>query len=403
MSILQGDGRERFRLPTRAVTLFAVITAMSFSASSSAPTPLYHFYQQSMGLSNLTVTTIFAAYALTMVATFLTVARLSDYIGRRPMIFAGLALNALALVLFIAAGDAATLVAARLVQGIAVSIGMTTLGATILDTDRTNGPVYNSVTAFLGLTAGALLAGILITSAPLPTRLVFGILLAVTAIEGLVLLVTPETSSAKPGAMRVLLPQIAIPQAAMPTMARLLPLNVATWSLGGFYLSLMPTLVSVATGTASPLVGAVMVALLPFTGATTVLVLRKVAPRRLLPLASFALAAGVAVTLVGIQAQSAAVMVVGTIVAGIGFGSSYAGNLRSILPLAREHERAGLLAAYFVESYASFAVPTVLAGLAVPVLGLVETSEFYGVVLIALALLSVLLRGIRQPAPAACS
>lgn len=403
MSTLQ-TASGRWRLPDGVTTLFAVVTAVSFSASSSAPTPLYHLYQRSMGLSNLTVTMIFASYALTMVATFLTVARLSDYVGRRPMILSGLVLNGLALGLFLFAHTAFELVAARLAQGVAVSIGMTTLGATILDTDRENGPVYNSVTAFFGLTAGSLLSGILVEWAPVPMRLVFLVLLAVTAVEILVLPFAPETSSAKPGGLKVLLPQVSVPPAALPTLVRLLPLNVAAWSLGGFYLSLMPTLVAAATGVKSALVGALVVAALMFTGASTVLVLRRAAPGRLLNLASFGLAAGIAVTLVGVRFQSALVMVLGTVIAGTGFGSSYGGNLRSILPLAREHERAGLLAAYFVESYISFAIPTILAGLAVPLVGLVETSEVYGASLIGLAILSAVLRAARRPAPAsACA
>ena len=134
----------RLSLSPRAMTLYAATAAVSFSATSSAPTPLYHVYQQTLGLSPLWVTVIFASYAFAMLAAFLTVARLSDYIGRKPMIFAALALNAIALVFFITAGNAPELVLARVVQGVATGIGMTTLGAAILDTDKVNGSLYNS-------------------------------------------------------------------------------------------------------------------------------------------------------------------------------------------------------------------------------------------------------------------
>jgi hypothetical protein len=102
------------------------------------------------------------------------------------------------------------------------------------------------------------------------------------------------------------------------------------------------------------------------------------------------LALGVAVTLTGVTRQSAAIMLLGTLIAGVGFGSGYSGTFRTLLPLAAEHERAGLLAAYFVESYLAFAVPAVLAGLGAPVLGLILTSKLYGAGAIALALLSAL-------------
>lgn len=389
---------QRRTLSARATTRYAVVTAISFSATSSAPTPLYHVYQQAMGLSALTVTLVFASYAFTMVATFLTVARLSDYVGRRPMILAALVLNAVSLGLFITAGTAAQLILARLIQGVAISIGMATLGATILDTDRATGPIYNSITAFLGLTAGSLLGGMLVAWAPLPEQLIFLVLLAVTALEALLLLlVVPETTTGKPGARRVLIPYVNVPAALVPVMVRLTPLNTSTWALGGFYLSLMPVLVAVATGIQSIFVGAAVVSVLMATAATTVLAFRHVAPGRLLRISSLSLALGIAVTLAGVHLHAASLMLLGTVISGLGFGSGYSGNLRTLLPLAEEHERAGLLAAYFVESYLSFAIPAILAGLAVAVIGLVATGEAYGAVLIVLALLSARI-GARRPA-----
>lgn len=143
-------------------------------------------------------------------------------------------------------------------------------------------------------------------------------------------------------------------------------------------------------GTRSPLVGAVVVSALMATAAATVLARRRTAPARLLNHAALWLAAGVGVTLAGVALQSAAVMLAGALIAGVGFGCAYAGSFRTLLPLVGEHERAGLLAAYFVESYLSFAIPAVLAGLAVPVLGLVTTSRLYGAAAIALALMSLL-------------
>ncbi len=374
----------------RATTAYAVVTAVSFSATSSAPTPLYHVYQQAMGLSPLTVTLIFASYAFTMVATFLTLARLSDYVGRRPMILAALLLNSISLALFIIGGSVPILIAARLVQGVAISIGMATLGATILDADRVRGPVFNSITAFTGLTIGALLGGALVSWAPLPMHLVFVVLLGVTLTEAALLTWVPETIARKAGAWRVLRPTVNIPAAALPALLRLTPLTLAAWAMGGFYLSLMPTLVAVATGTNSVFVGAAVVSALMATATLTVLARRKTPPARLLPQGALLLALGVAVTLTGVTRQSAAIMLLGTLIAGVGFGSGYSGTFRTLLPLAAEHERAGLLAAYFVESYLAFAVPAVLAGLGAPVLGLILTSKLYGAGAIALALLSAL-------------
>ena len=387
----------RRSLSARATTIYAAITAVSFSVTSSAPTPLYHLYQQAMQLSPLTVMVVFASYAFAMLAAFLTVARLSDYVGRRPMILAALVLNALALMLFASAGAAWELILARVVQGVATGIGMTTLGAAILDTDKINGSLYNSVTAFLGLMLGSLLAGILVSFAPFPGQLIYLLLLAVTLVEAAVLLVAPETTSGKPGALTALTPHVSVPRAALPVLIRLLPLNIAGWALGGFYLSLMPSLVAIATGATSLFVGAAVVSALMLTASITVLAFRRLAPARMLIIAMLALIAGIALTLAAVFLQSAPLMILGTVVAGIGFGNAYSGNLRTILPLAGDHERAGLLAAYFAESYLAFAIPAILAGMAAPILGLVTTTYVYGAVLIVLILISLVASLERKP------
>src|ERR1700719_2699444 len=85
-----------------ATTVAAVVTAMTFSASGAAPTPLYHQYQESFGLTPFAVTTVFAAYVLSLLAALLTVGSLSDYVGRRPAILAALALNVVAMAMFMA-------------------------------------------------------------------------------------------------------------------------------------------------------------------------------------------------------------------------------------------------------------------------------------------------------------
>src|SRR5215831_19221535 len=75
-----------WRSPHSAVTAFGIVTAITFIATSSAPTPLYRLYQQGFDLSPLLLTVIFAAYAFSLLAALLTVGSLSDHVGRRPVV-----------------------------------------------------------------------------------------------------------------------------------------------------------------------------------------------------------------------------------------------------------------------------------------------------------------------------
>ena len=118
------------------MTVFSFVGAALVSASSSAATPLYRLYQQSMHLTPLMITLVFAVYAISLLAALLTVGGLSDYVGRRPVILGGLLLNAAAMIAVRHAGTVGELILARAVQGLCVGTATTALGAAILDTNR---------------------------------------------------------------------------------------------------------------------------------------------------------------------------------------------------------------------------------------------------------------------------
>jgi MFS family permease len=368
---------------------YATATTITFMAVSAAPTPIYRFYRETLGLTPFTITFIFAIYSFTMIAAFLTIARLSDYVGRKPMVLLALALNAIALLLFFVAESAGALIAARAVQGVATGVALATLGAVIVDTAPGWAPVLNSVTAFLGLALGALVSGVFVAFAPWPTHLVYAVLLGVTLVEIVILAWVAETVSRKAGAWSGIRPKLTVPAAAVAPMARLFPLTLSAWALGGFYLSLMPSLIIEATGIRSPLVGAAVVSALMVSGGLASFVTRTLDAGKTVRASAALLAVGIVITVAAIAAGSPAGMFFGTIVAGLGFGASYGASLRVLLPLASAHQRAGLLSAYFVESYLAFALAAIAAGVAAPRFGLVTTALVYGSILALSALVTL--------------
>jgi MFS family permease len=317
------------RPASRSLTaVYATLTAITFSAVSAAPTPIYRFYRETLGLTPFAITFIFAVYSFTMIAAFLTIARLSDYIGRKPMIVLALGLNAVALLLFFVAGSAGALVAARAVQGVATGIALATLGALIADTAPQWAATLNSVTAFMGLALGSLISGVFVSFAPWPTHLVYAVLLGVTLGEMVILAWVAETTSRKAGAWSGIRPKLTVPKAAAAAMARLFPLTLSAWALGGFYLSLMPSLMIAATGVRSPLIGAAVVSALMVSGGVSSLATRALEAGTTVRASAASLAIGIVITLFAIAAGSPVGMFFGTIVAGAGFGASYGASLR---------------------------------------------------------------------------
>ncbi|KAB0506692.1 MFS transporter [Pseudomonas moorei] len=370
----------------RASLWFLAITLLSFLAASTAPTPLYHLYQEQLQFSAAILTLIFAVYALSLLVALLTVGSLSDHLGRKPVIFTAVLLNIVAMLLFIQADSVAWLISARVLQGFATGMATAVLSATQLDTDRQQGALINSVAPLIGMALGGMGCGLLAEFAPAPLHLTYWLLLVLFVMQGLYVWRLPESVSRQPGAWASLRPTLHVPVQARSTLWRVLPLNTATWALGGFYASLAPSLVRTATGSTSNLIGGATVAVLTLTGASMIFILRNRPAGNALQLGAGCLATGVALILLGAHDASLPLFFLGTLVAGCGFGAGFLGALRSVVPLALPHERAGLMSAYYVLSYLAFCLPSLLAGNLTRTFGLVMTTDGYGVVLIILAL-----------------
>ncbi|MSU93311.1 MFS transporter [Pseudomonas mandelii] len=385
-------------ISNRSSLWFLAITLLSFLAASTAPTPLYHLYQEHLQFSAATLTLIFGVYAISLLAALLTVGSLSDYLGRKPVIFTAVALNMLAMLLFINADSVAWLISARVLQGFATGMATAALGAALLDTDRQQGPLVNSVAPLLGMAAGAMGCGLLAEFAPLPLQLTFWVLLAMFGLQALYVWRLPESVSAQRGALASLRPTLHVPTQARRALWLVLPINTAAWALGGFYASLAPSLVRTATGLTSNLIGGATVAVLTVTGALMIYTLRSRPADKVLRVGASILPVGVALILLAVHSASLSLFFIGTLVAGCGFGASFLGALRSVVPLALPHERAGLMSAFYVLSYLAFCLPSLLAGNLTRAFGLVTTTDGYGAVLIILAVsaLPALMR--QQPA-----
>lgn len=383
--LFKAPASRRFRL------VFLATALLGFLAASSTPTPLYHLYQQAWQFSAVTLTLIFAVYAVSLLAALLTVGSLSDYLGRRPLIFTVLVLESVAMLLFLQADSVSGLIAARILQGFATGMATSVLGAALLDIDREQGPLVNSLTPLLGMASGALGTGLLVEFAPWPLRLAYGLLLGLFVAQALLVWHLPESVSRQPGALASLRPALHVPPQARAAVWRMLPVNVAGWALGGFFLSLAPSLAREATGATSNLVGGGLVAALTVTGAVAIYHLRLRPAGQILRLGTGVLPAGMLLILLALHRGELGLFFMATVVTGVGFGASFLGALRSIMPLAEAHERAGLMATFYVLSYLAFCVPAMLAGWMVRSFGLVPTGEVYALGVIILCAVAAIL------------
>ncbi|MGG6896340.1 MULTISPECIES: MFS transporter [Rhizobium] len=368
----------------RFAPLFYAATSALFFAASSAPTPLYRLYQQAFAFSPVLITVIFAVYAFALLAALLIVGSISDHLGRRPVIFASILLNMVAMALFLMAEGPNWLIAARIVQGLATGAAASSIGAALIDLDPIKGSITNSLAPLAGMAIGALGTSLLVQFAPAPTLLVYFVTLALLVLQAVLLWLVPETTERRAGLLASLKPEVAVPPQVRRTLLAVTPINVAVWALGGFYLSLVPSLVSVTTGSTAPLVGGSVVAALTISGASAVFLLRKRSAQTAMTLGISSMTLGVLTVVAGVHAAEVSILAVGTVIAGAGFGATFLGTVRSIMPLAKPDERAGLLSAFYIQSYLAFSLPAILAGFLARALGFAEAADIYAAAIILL-------------------
>ncbi len=387
---------------TRRSTLRIVGLAsifVSFLAASAAPTPLYAAYQKAWGFSALTTTVVFGFYAVALLGTLLTVGRLSDHVGRRPLLLTGIVGQVLAVLVFADAHSVTALISARIIQGLATGTAIGAIGATMLDIDPVRGAVANATAPGLGTASGALLSAFAVEWLPAPTHLVYVVLAGVLVVQAGGVLLLPEISPRAPGALRSLISQLEIPiQTRRPLMAAA-PVLFAVWALAGFYASLGPSLIDHLVGSASVIDAGLGLGVLAGVAATATYVLRATPTRRVMLVGTGGLIAGVALALFGVWLASPLTFFAGTTVAGIGFGAGFQGGIRLVAPLAHPDQRAGVLSVLYTVSYLGLGIPAIAAGVAVVHGGgLVATSYVYGLSVIALAAVATVnLIRLRQP------
>jgi MFS family permease len=372
----------RLSRPVAFVAIAAVF--VTFTAASAAPSPLYVVYQQLWGFSASTLTLIFAVYVAGLIAALLVLGALSDHVGRRPVLAAAIALEAVALVLFLSAGKVEVLLLARLAQGIATGAALTTLGAALVDLNPPHAPgragLINGIVPPAGLAVGALGCGALVQFAPSPTHLVYALLLGAMVLSGLVVALMPETAVRRAGGLGSLVPRLGVPARLRADVLAIVPIIVASWALGGLYLSLGPSVAAGVFGLSNHLIGGLVVTLLCGPGAITAYALRKAPTSRVLTIAGALLTVGSMVSVLGVELNGFALAATGTVLSGIGFGASALATFGTLAALAAPAERAELFTVALVIAYVAFSVPAVIAGLATGVFGLHATTLVYGAV-----------------------
>jgi len=364
------------RTPSRAahhagfwIVAGAFLFAMAFS---TVPTPLYPIYEQRDGFPGYVVTIVFAAYAVGVMVALYLAGHVSDWMGRRRLLIASVAIEAIAAVMFLLWNDLAGLLVARFVSG--VGIGTLTATATAYlgelrsvshpGEDRAKAGTVATVVNTGGLALGPLFGGLIAQFLPAPVFTPFAVFLVLLVAAIAFAAIVPETVDVA-GSRRPYSPQkVRIPTEARATFTAAAIGAAAAFSVFGFFTALTASIVIGLLHLNGHLVAGIVVFGAMGASAVSQLALARLDGRRKLQLGVALMVVGLGlVALVGILPSYALLLVAG-IVAGAGVGLVFTSAIGVAAASAGPDNRGEVLSGMFLAAYAGLTVPVIAVGVA---------------------------------------
>lgn len=343
-------------------------------AGTTLPTPLYGLYQDKFGFSELIVTVVFATYAVGVIGVLLLAGNASDAVGRRPVLYAGLACAAVSAGCFLAATNVGWLYAGRLLSGLAAGLFTGAATAYVIELAPAGGVSRATFVATAanmgGLGCGPVISGVLAQYAPRPLYLPFAVHLVLVAASALVLLRLPETVRER-RALRTVRPE----RPGLPPQVRSVFVPAAVASFAGFALlgvftSVSPALLAHSLDVRNHAVSGLVVALVFFASTVGQLAAGRAGPGRSLPWGCAGLLTGLALLAGALRFDLLVLVVLSALVGGAGQGLAFRGSLAAVAAAAPPERRGAVISTLFVAAYGGISVPVIGVGLLVGPMGL---------------------------------
>jgi MFS family permease len=380
--------RRRPLSPSLAYALVACVVGLALFASIT-PSPLYGTYRELWGFSPLVLTLVYGTYAFGVLASLVLAGRLSDEVGRRPVLLVALGGLMVTSVVFMLADSVVWLFVARGLQGIATGLALGAASAAMLDLHPRRDPaavgLANGVMSAGGLGLGMLVSSTAVELLPAPRVLPYVVLLVLFAIAFTGALAMPEPVSSR-GRVRLTPQRPSVPREVRRPFLLAALAVISSWSIGGLFFSLGPQFSSSLFHSTDHLVAGVGVFVLAGSAAVAQLAFGRTVPWAGAVGGSIALSVGMLMIVGSVVADSAALYLAGALVGGAGFGVAFLGALRALSAVIPAAHRSEVMSAFYVVAYGALSLPAVLAGILVTPLGLRTTFEVFGAAVAALAL-----------------
>jgi len=383
-----------------AVSIVALLVAAMFMGSTVL-TPLYIIYEHSYHFSRITLTLVYAVYAVGNLSALLLVGRVSDIMGRRCISLTAIVIGAVSTLLFLLSRGTAWLFWARALSGVGIALAAGTATAWIaeLETeqDMANATMIATSSNFLGLAAGSLMAGLLAQYAPWSLHLSFIVYLALLLITGLLIARTRETVEQPDSDPHRLIqrPRLGIPPAIRTQFIPPAVTVFGSMAFVGYYAALIPSILAENLHETNHAVAGAIFFELALIVAISVYATRSLSSRAAMLGGLVLLLPSLALLVAAQIAGSMTILLAGTAVSGVAVALGYRGSLQVVNQIAPEDQRAEVTSTYFVCGFTGNAVPVIGIGILSSIWSATIAGSVFAVTIGAFAIIALLV-GLRD-------
>jgi MFS family permease len=390
---------------------FAFLAVMAFS---TLPSPLYGLYQQRDGFSSFTITIIYAAYAIGVIAALLLAGHVSDWHGRRRVLLPAIATSVVSAVIFLLWRDLPGLLLARIVNGLSVGVVAATATAWLAELHAVGRPDASPQRAQLtatavnigGLGVGPLVSGFLAQwTGGDALAIPYVVFLVALVVALVVVALAPETRDRPDPFPAYRVQRVSVPQHARGAFAAAAAGAFIAFGALGLFTGLAATFLVGTLHHASHALAGLTVFVLFAGGVLLQVALASASPRRILTVGGAAMIAGLTLTALAVwlPSPSLALFLAGGALTGAGAGTVFKGTVGTVIAITPPETRAEALAGLFLAGYVGLSLPVVGAGIALQFASPRDTLLGFAIVEVVAVVAAAprLLRGATSPgAPA---
>ncbi len=377
-------------LGTRSSFWTAAAVAVVALWASGAPAMVYPVYVGEWGLSPLVVTSIFAVYPISLVVVLVVFGGLSDYVGRRAVLLAGLSAIAAGILIFAVAPSVGWLFVGRALQGVGVGLAMAPASAALVEFSRggnaSRASSINTAATALGLALATIVGGALVQYAPLPAHLTYWVLLAITVTVFALVLFMPRAVAGTSAGGRWRPRGVVVPKGLGGVVVASSLAIGAGFAMGSLFLSLGSSIAKNLIKTDDAFLAGSVIAISAVVIGVTAILGRRLPSRTAILVGGLALSGGMALLVASAVSASLGAFVAASVVSGVGYGLLFLGGLGLVNRHAPAQHRGQTLSAVYLVAYLAQGLVAVAIGLSANAIGLGRAVDVWAPIIAGLGL-----------------